>query len=196
MKQVDKFIIRANQKFNQKFLYDKDSYVSYRINMKIYCPIHKWFLQQPNVHMRSKFGCKLCSDESFKYDILKFTTQSNEIHNNRYNYSKVILKNYKSDIIIICPIHGDFISSADRHINSKNGCPKCNISKGELWTKKFLEKHKIKFIEQYTFADCVNVLTMKFKSMQINDLTKDQYCDKHNIQLIRIDYNFNLTLQT
>lgn len=35
-------------------------------------------------------------------------------------------------MIIICPIHGEFLQDYDHHINRKQGCPICSSSKGEL----------------------------------------------------------------
>lgn len=46
------------------------------------------------------------------------------VHGNYYNYSKVIYKNQKTKIKIICPIHGEFEQLPDDHLNGC-GCPKC-----------------------------------------------------------------------
>ena len=44
-----------------------------------------------------------------------------------YDYSKTVYINANTDIIITCPIHGDFITRPSRFImGAKCGCPKCN----------------------------------------------------------------------
>lgn len=64
---------------------------------------------------------------------LRKTTQSyiEEVsikHNNFYGYSKVIYKGCFEKIIIICPLHGEFLQKPSEHLFGK-GCTKCgNIS--------------------------------------------------------------------
>lgn len=60
-----------------------------------------------------------------------FIKQAHLVHLNKYDYSKSIYKSSKDKIIIICPIHGDFSQIPDAHINAKQGCPICKLSKGE-----------------------------------------------------------------
>ena len=43
---------------------------------------------------------------------------------NFYNYSKVIYDNAKEDVIIICPLHGEFKQKPNYHL-SGNGCTIC-----------------------------------------------------------------------
>ena len=43
----------------------------------------------------------------------------------QYDYSLVDYKNCKIKIKIICPIHGVFEQTPDKHLNDKNGCKKC-----------------------------------------------------------------------
>ena len=45
-------------------------------------------------------------------------------HGNKYDYSKVFYTS-SNPIIVICPIHGEFIISVDKHVNAKQGCSKC-----------------------------------------------------------------------
>ena len=62
------------------------------------------------------------------------------VHNNFYDYSKSVYNGYKKKIIIICPIHGDFLQTPDNHIHG-HGCPKCgNVHKPN--TEEFIEKAK------------------------------------------------------
>jgi hypothetical protein len=49
-------------------------------------------------------------------------------HNNKYDYSKTKYNNLRTNIIIICPTHSEFIQSANSHIQG-SGCPKCGKRK-------------------------------------------------------------------
>ena len=53
---------------------------------------------------------------------------SNNIHNNKYDYSKTVFVNMKSKIKIICPSHGEFLQNASSHKRG-SGCPKCVYNK-------------------------------------------------------------------
>ncbi len=54
----------------------------------------------------------------------QFIIESNQKHNNKYNYNETIYINNRSKVIIICPNHGSFFQQPANHINGM-GCPKC-----------------------------------------------------------------------
>jgi len=151
-----------------------------------------------------------------------FINISNYIHNNKYNYELVNYININTIVIIICPIHGKFNQIPKNHIGKGSGCPTCSSSKGELLIQSILDKNNIKYNQQYKFKD-LNKLSFDFylqdlnicieydgiqhfkevkffggkkqlKKQQLNDLIKDQYCDKNNIRLIRYDYKDNIKI--
>lgn len=62
----------------------------------------------------------------------KFIQKANEIHHNKYDYSKVIFETNKDKVLIICNIHGEFEQIASNHIYQKSGCPKCALEKNSL----------------------------------------------------------------
>ena len=55
-----------------------------------------------------------------------FIRRAKEVHGEKYDYSKVIYKNNKTKVCIICPIHGEFWQTPKHHIYRKQGCPKCS----------------------------------------------------------------------
>lgn len=61
-----------------------------------------------------------------------------EIHGNKYDYSLVNYISNKINIIIICPYHGKFTQTPDRHMRG-NGCIKCGNNKKRDKFKKKLE---------------------------------------------------------
>ncbi len=58
----------------------------------------------------------------------EFIYRSNNIFDNKYNYSKVKYKNYSTKVKIICPIHGIFEQKAGYHLQG-NSCPKCGLNR-------------------------------------------------------------------
>ena len=57
----------------------------------------------------------------------EFISKANQKHNGKYNYSKTIYKNKRTNVIITCPIHGDFEQNPEVHLRG-SGCPKCGKS--------------------------------------------------------------------
>lgn len=53
-----------------------------------------------------------------------FINKSNNLHNNKYDYSLVEYKNARIKVKILCPIHGVFEQCPDTHSRGR-GCPKC-----------------------------------------------------------------------
>lgn len=95
----------------------------------ITCPTHGDFKQTPGNHLSKRSGCPKCATD---YRIQK-NTKSVELflHNaqvrfhNKYDYSKIKYVNTKTKIEIVCPEHGSFFQSPEKHITSKIGCPAC-----------------------------------------------------------------------
>jgi len=166
VKTLQEFIEKANIIHNNKYDYSKSVYKFSRECIIISCPIHMDFLQRPNGHLRGA-GCKKCSNEKIKermtipWDVYK--EQLNNIHNNKYDYSKVLWNGVDSNIIVICPTHGDFII---RPLDHKNGreCKLCSKQKkhfNTLSTQQFIETalgiwnglyeySKVNYINSYT----------------------------------------------
>lgn len=57
-----------------------------------------------------------------------FIKKARLIHGNKYNYSLSEYKKAKLKIIIICPIHGNFLQTPNDHLNGR-GCKNCGIIK-------------------------------------------------------------------
>ena len=60
-------------------------------------------------------------------------------HKNKYDYSRVEYVNGKKNVIIVCPIHGEFYQTPWTHLMG-GGCTKCRNVKPRLSTIKFVEK--------------------------------------------------------
>lgn len=75
----------------------------------------------------------------------EFIKESNALHHYKYDYSKVTYIDSHSKVSIICPIHGEFLQSPDKHLKGQ-GCPECaKITRAKSIsssTEKFIEKAK------------------------------------------------------
>lgn len=78
-----------------------------------------------------------------KYTTSLFIQKSNQIHMNKYDYSKSTYVNQETKTIIICPEHGEFLQTPHLHLSGK-GCPKC----GFIRTKNSTKQTKESFIEK------------------------------------------------
>lgn len=59
-----------------------------------------------------------------------FFFRAEKVHGDRYDYSKVVYKNTKTKVRIICPDHGEFWQTPEKHMSGQ-GCPGCSQAKLE-----------------------------------------------------------------
>ena len=140
----DKFIARANQIHNNKYSYEKVDFINSITKVIIICELHGEFTQAPNNHTHgSKTGCPQCgtirSNTANTSNTKKFIEKSNNVHNNKYKYDKVVYVNANTNVIITCLIHGDFEQSASAHKKGQ-GCNKCFQDKNRSNTDDFIKK--------------------------------------------------------
>jgi len=58
-------------------------------------------------------------------DTPTFIQRARLTHGDKYDYSLVEYVNIRTNVTIICPIHGEFNQQPMAHINNGSGCPKC-----------------------------------------------------------------------
>jgi very-short-patch-repair endonuclease len=153
------FIDNAIIIHKNKYDYSKVEYINTDTPIVIICKNHGEFKQAPYFHINRRCGCPKCSN-NVKLELLEFIEKANQIHNNKYDYSKVDYINNRKHIIIICKIHGEFRQQPFSHL-SNNGCPSC-INKTEF---KFFEKIKEFYPtiqRQYKVEWCKNKLYLPF----------------------------------
>lgn len=140
----ENFLKKAKQIHNNKYDYSKVNYVNSKTKVCIVCPEHGEFWQTPNAHLSGK-GCKKCA--GFNKTNSELINQFKKIHGDKYDYSKINYVKAKEKICIICPEHGKFWMTPNKHIQGE-GCPICKESKLERETRLFLVKNNIKFVEK------------------------------------------------
>jgi hypothetical protein len=142
---TEDWIKKAQDVHGDKYDYSLTEYKGAEEKLKIICRKHGEFEQQAKVHLIS-FGCHKCYHEHAaldKIDGKEFIEKANKIHNNKYDYSKVVYKKSINKVIIICPEHGEFKQRPGNHLLGI-GCPKCAyLSAGSYHqsnTEIFIEK--------------------------------------------------------
>ena len=99
-----------------------------------------------------------------------FKFKANKIHNNKYTYVESSYIAQRQNTTIICPFHGVFEDTPQRHIKGKypKGCPKCpelypkpkRVNKYQLNNEGFINKANLKHNNKYTYlkTEYVNAL--------------------------------------
>lgn len=183
-KDIDYFIENSNIKHNNKYDYSLviPEYKNITDFYKIICPEHGVFIQKGTEHL--KFGCNECAKKirpiSATYSNEMFIEKANEVHNNRYDYSRVEYLRSDYKVEIICKKHGSFFQQPQSHLLG-TGCPKCKMSNGEFNIKSILEEQNIEYIYNSYNKYCKNPKTN-------HGLYFDFYLPKYNTY-IEVDGN-------
>jgi hypothetical protein len=137
MKTIDQIRYEANVIYNNKYEYLDIDRSSKKSKIIIKCVEHGIFKKYYHDHLIRNQGCPNCSKPS-KLDNCIFIKRANEVHNNKYDYSKVVYKNQNIKVSIICINHGEFLQTPGNHLSGQK-CPKCckNI---KYTLDKFIEK--------------------------------------------------------
>lgn len=92
---------------------------------------------------------------SIKLTTKDFIAKANNVHNGKYDYSKVNYINMRTKVCIICLEHGEFWQTPHDHLNGR-GCPKCKgkkISCNKIYTKDtFISKAKLVHGDKYDYS--------------------------------------------
>jgi len=171
-KTLIEFKRNASYIHNNKYDYSLVEYINNSTKVIIICPIHGKFEQIPKDHLNGH-GCSKCGGTSklIKEDII---INLNNIHNNKYDYSKLKYINGKNKIKIICPIHGEFEQTLENHKNRQSGCPKCHIAQSSY------EKEIIKILISIKpdLKILNNISINKINELNMNNNFLDKIKDK------------------
>ena len=216
---TDKFIAQSKKCHGDRYIYDKTIYVNTDTPLTVTCRKHGDFTTWPRNHYNGA-NCPKCNVESIRdrcvKDVEKFKEEGAKKHNNFYTYDNVInYVNNKTDVMVTCPLHGDFPVRPDNHLGGLSGCPICKQSKGEKKISDLLTSMDIVFKRQYTIPNSnfrydfylpeYNMLieydgALHFKAVEhfggeahlnltkYRDLMKNRLAKKNGYILLRIHY--------
>lgn len=152
IKNQEDFLRKCRDRHGDKYDYSLVEYTGSQNKVKIIFE-GKVYEQKAGAHIHSS---GMIERVILKKTTKQFIKEANEIHNFRYDYSKVEYANNQSKVIIGCAIHGDFEQVSSSHLSGA-GCPHCSESKGEKKISKFLDLNEIEYIRQKKFDGCVGV---------------------------------------
>lgn len=175
----EKFIEKAITVHGDKYDYTDVVYVNLQTPVNIICIEHGLFKQRPNNHLTG-YECKKCGAIKHAANKKKrsgenFVKNAAIIHNNEYNYSKVVYEDEHTKVIIICNIHGEYEQYPYIHL-AKKGCPKCGkmrqIKANTSTTKGFIEKAIAIHEDIYDYTEVVYVNSQTYVNI---------VCKKHGL---------------
>jgi very-short-patch-repair endonuclease len=153
---ITEFIEKAQEIHGDKYDYSKVEYINSQTKVIITCKEHGDFEQRPNHHLRGA-GCRICANLHLsliqKSNITEFIEKAQEIHGDKYDYSKVEYINSQTKVIITCKEHGDFEQVPNSHLQG-SGCSKCS---GRLIYDKdsFIEKAQEIHCNKYDYKNVI-----------------------------------------
>lgn len=145
----EEIIGRFKKAHGDRYDYGLVDYRRYNEKVRIICKDHGEFMQTPSNHLAGK-GCIICGYKSQSKVKTKtteeFIKEAKTIHGDKYDYSKVVYKHGKHNVVIICKEHGEFLQSPNNHTHAGTGkgCPRCGEIRGgdkiKMTTSDFIEK--------------------------------------------------------
>lgn len=142
---IDK--LKSVIKNSDNYDFSKTIYRKAKHSVNIICKQHGEFSIIADSSLRRKAEiseghiCPKCisliKGEYFRSNTEDFIKKAKEIHRDKYDYSKVNYKKASEKVSIICPKHGEFLQSPNKHLNG-HGCPLCRSSKLENIVRNFL----------------------------------------------------------
>ena len=169
----EEFVKKLKCIYGDGYDYSKTEYLGAFKDVTVTCKKHGDFTK--NAHsLLQGHGCNKCA-KKHRWRTDEWVSMAKEVHKaDNYDYSKSEYINAKTNVCIICPIHGEFWQSPHYHLKGC-GCPHCNESKLEKEIREFLISKNIKFESQKTFD------WLKFKKQGI--LKYDFYLPEHKIAI-------------
>ena len=148
---LESFIDRAIIKHGNRYDYSQVEYVDSSHKVKIICPEHGVFEQLPQSHLSGN-GCKKCAASRIKNTRQEFVDDAKFKFGDKFDYSRVNYVDPRTNVDIICPIHGLFQKTPYGHITSIGGCPSCTIAMVSLPVSKFIEKAQAVHGDVYDYS--------------------------------------------
>lgn len=143
---LDEFLRRSHLLYGDIYDYSLvkiDENTKAKDIITVICKKHGPFQVSIYNFLNQNSTCPKCREEAIQEkrnkDFKEFLEKSQEIHENRYDYSKVVWQNMATPVEIICPVHGSFMQIPSVHMAGAN-CDKCVREAAKMNREKFIEK--------------------------------------------------------
>jgi len=146
---IEEFMARATQIYGDRYDYSKVNYVNKREKVTVKCAKHGEFQTTPGNFLAKKkigisggvlSGCPKCAG---RYTQEMFISRAIETHGDKYDYSLASYIDSGTEVIIICPEHGQFKQRPQDHCGNGYGCKDCGIESRRQFHVKTLEQFTI-----------------------------------------------------
>ena len=211
---TESFVKKALAIHGDLYDYSKSIYTTGDAIITIICKKHGEFTQRAMSHLAGCV-CRKCFIEKCKLSVSDFIKNARSVHGDLYDYSNVVYSGNKTPVEIICPLHGSFWQKPNTHVSSRNGCGRCNESRGEKAVLEVLDKYGFSYMREYRikpylyrydfYLPELNVFiefhghqhyrpvtvfggTEEFRKTQIRDAEKEQLVADVNGKLIVLAY--------
>lgn len=147
---TEQFVDKAKEVHGNTYGYALVQYSTAHTKVDIICSVHGSFSQKPNNHINGQ-GCPKCgkqlSAEKRAMTADDFVERATNVHDGKYDYSKVRYVDRLTKVIVICPDHGLFEQIPLNHMYG-HGCPNCSNNKkssNELFIEQAKQLHGNKY---------------------------------------------------
>ena len=150
----EEIIEKIRSIFGERYSYEKVEYKAMKVPITLICHEkdvngveHGEFIMRPDNIFSGKQGCPKCYDDRRsrlqRKPVEKFIEDAKKVHGELYEYHKVEYINTKTDVCIVCKIHGDFWQTPSNHLKGK-GCPYCS-GNAKKWNRETCEAEAHKY---------------------------------------------------
>lgn len=127
-----------DDKYDYSMLESESKYESLQSMVTIVCPDHGPFQQRALSHRYGK-GCSKCSKYTDRFDTDRFIEEAKKVHDDKYDYSKVVYVSSNQKVCIVCPDHGAFEQLPYSH-KMGQGCRNCSTNSRYVDTEIFINE--------------------------------------------------------
>ncbi len=142
----EEFIAICEEIHKKKYDYSKVEFENLKGLITLDCKEHGEFQVLAFKHKKGA-GCQKCRGPINRIkDKAKVIADFNLVHDNKYNYEKMIYKGSKIPIIVKCSSHGEFYVVPNSHLAGA-GCPRCTnrgLTREQVITR-FRQVHGLKY---------------------------------------------------
>jgi len=184
------FFTRMTELHDGVYDYTGAVYVNARTKIKFRCPNkdHKPVVMLPSAHAQGQ-GCKECAVDkrrkpkpvrpdgwvgaTTKWSTERFVTYCTVVHDGKYTYPNTVYVNDNTEVLINCPIHGEFLQLPKVH-KKGHGCKACAVEESIERMRNTAEEN---------IAECNrvhnNAYTYNFSGAETSHDTFEAICPEH-----------------
>ncbi len=145
---TEEWVSRFRAAHGERFDYSQVVFLGSLEKVEIICSQHGPFWQTASNHAEGH-GCPGCAGHVSPTN-LEWIARAQNIHGDRYDYSRVDYQSSKRKVEIVCPEHGAFFQQPGNHLTG-SGCPRC-AGHVSPTTDEWVERAKIIHGDRYDYS--------------------------------------------